>query len=70
MALSCKQVKHFNLTIQRLGKRQMFFLFGNSKIGSRNYVYPKTPKGTKSPEMEISHSPPWCVSEMQDVYCY
>lgn len=56
--------------VTALNGRRIGWWGGNWLDRSRNYVYPKTPKGTKSPEMEWCHGPPWYVSDMQDVYFY
>lgn len=70
MALNCKQLKHFNLTMQGVVEGLIFLVFGSSKIGSQDDVYLKTPKGTRSPELERCHGPLRYVSEMQDVCFY
>lgn len=69
MALKLQAIKTIQFSCTRVGWG-FFLLFGDSKIGPRHYVYLKTPKGTKSPEMEWCHGPPWYVSDMQDVYFY
>lgn len=54
MALKLQAMKTIqsSCTYKGLVEGLVFLLFGDSKTGSCNYVYPKTPKRTESPEME------------------
>lgn len=52
MALKLQTKNRFRFLVQGLVEGFVLLLGGDSEIGSGNYVYPKTPKGTKSPEME------------------